>query len=581
MVHTRVLLFVLAVLALTACEEDTTRRMEEARVLIDTNPGAAIVLLRSDSAESARLGERGRALYALLMAETEDKCYLPHGRSADVERAVAYFDGSGDDAAKARAHYLLGRVYSGMGRAADAMRQFRVSLHFGGSGGYAALSLSNIGHLWLARRDGGQALRCFRRSYDMAEIMRDTSLMVFSLRDQARCHKSAGRHDRALACLSRADTLLRLSRQAHDLAAFVYPEYISLLVDIGRAVQARRLAGVLSGSATRAADPASAWLAAGRMYRLLGQTDSAEHCFYLCMGTGNVVARAGASMYLGEIMYGRGDYSGAYGCAMECAALTDSARGMDLRESRNLVSSLNGQLATERENYRLYRRMAVVVAVSVTVAVALVMIMRHRVGRLRRRAERYRAARDTLYRNSLLYMDKTRRNIERLNREIAEANDRNDMLQARLLTLSRERERQRLAMAVDSRSRQDSMLGAFRSTALYSTLAGYADGTLSGSPGADVWKLMYAFLDSNADGFVSRLTAFYPRIKPQETNVCCLIKLGFTNSQIAGILCRTQQAVTNLRKRLYAKMFDKDGTADDLNSFIVLFPDSQWRDSVL
>jgi IS30 family transposase len=54
--------------------------------------------------------------------------------------------------------------------------------------------------------------------------------------------------------------------------------------------------------------------------------------------------------------------------------------------------------------------------------------------------------------------------------------------------------------------------------------------------------------------------------------VCQLLKLEFTNQQIATILCKTQQAITNLRKRLYQKMFEKEGTADELSQFLRLFP---------
>ena len=53
---------------------------------------------------------------------------------------------------------------------------------------------------------------------------------------------------------------------------------------------------------------------------------------------------------------------------------------------------------------------------------------------------------------------------------------------------------------------------------------------------------------------------------------CQLLKLEFTNQQISNILCKTQQAITNLRKRLYQKIFAKEGSADDMNQFLRLFP---------
>ena len=54
------------------------------------------------------------------------------------------------------------------------------------------------------------------------------------------------------------------------------------------------------------------------------------------------------------------------------------------------------------------------------------------------------------------------------------------------------------------------------------------------------------------------LQRFYSKINQKELIVCCLIKLSFNNSQIANIFNQTQSAISNLRKRLYRKMFNKD-----------------------
>jgi hypothetical protein len=127
-------------------------------------------------------------------------------------------------------------------------------------------------------------------------------------------------------------------------------------------------------------------------------------------------------------------------------------------------------------------------------------------------------------------------------------------------------EAERLAQVNRARSCQEQLVEQFRNTRLYRQIL------VSESVSPEQWEEIIAYLNENADGFTEKLSAFYPAIKPQELQTCQLLKLEFTNQQIAIILCKTQQAITNLRKRLYQKMFDKEGSADELNQFLRLFP---------
>ena len=182
-------------------------------------------------------------------------------------------------------------------------------------------------------------------------------------------------------------------------------------------------------------------------------------------------------------------------------------------ENANLVSSLSGQLDVERENYRLYRTIAIIIVVAITLLAFAAVYVRGRIARLRQQQEAERQA--------------------QVNR---------------------------------ARSCQEQLVEQFRNTRIYRQIL------VSESVIPEQWEEIVAFLNENADGFCEKLTAFYPAIKQQEVQVCLLLKLEFTNQQIATILCKTQQAITNLRKRLYQKMFNKEGSADELNQFLRLFP---------
>ena len=234
---------------------------------------------------------------------------------------------------------------------------------------------------------------------------------------------------------------------------------------------------------------------------------------YISLLLGEGRADEARRLYLSEIASEEADWERAYNYALECAALVDSAKLLMQAENANLVDSLSDQLEVERENYRLYRIIAFITLVAIVLIALSVFFVRERIARLKRQQEKERQA-----------------------------------------SVSR------------ARNRQEQLIETFRNTGLYRKVL--VDESIS----SEQWEEIVQFLNAETDGFVDKLTTFYPAIKPQEMQVCQLLKLEFTNQQIATILCKTQQAITNLRKRLYQKMFEKEGTADELNQFLRLFP---------
>lgn len=53
-----------------------------------------------------------------------------------------------------------------------------------------------------------------------------------------------------------------------------------------------------------------------------------------------------------------------------------------------------------------------------------------------------------------------------------------------------------------------------------------------------------------------------------EYRICLLLKVGFTLSDMATILHREPSTLSMARKRLYKKLFHKDGKAEELDIFI-------------
>ena len=420
--------------------------------------------------------------------------------------------------------YRQGVLFEQQGRRADAMREYQLAAGDGfNNEEYALKAVNAIGHLYLSAGNRDEALTQFRRSFDLASSGRDTVMMVLALRDMSRCLRTEEWLPSAENCFERADQLITTA-QLDSLRPQVWPEWLSVLMQTNNheAVQ-KRLDALIALDGQMPLD-ASAWLTIGRAYMMLGQMREATQSLQRAAESGNVKTNAAATMLLSQLEGAGGHYEAAWLSAMESVAMMDSVERQSTAMNSDLVDSLSGQIGVERENARLRLRLVLLGVVALLSVGVVVAFFRWRLQRL----------------------------------------------QAQAVTQSRQQEEQRLASVQQNRSRQDDLLAAFRQTAVYAECDRIGQGG-SGDLSEESWQQLQALLNEHADGFVNRLVVFYPKLKPAELRLCCLIRLGLSNLQISNIFHRTQQATTNARKRLYARMFDRDGSADELNQFILSF----------
>lgn len=410
---------------------------------------------------------------------------------------------------KAKEHYLEGEALVSQHRTAEAMRSFQKAINAKDDKFYVVSAISQMGHLCLNQHDSQQARTYFNQALSLSDQWQLPSARVLARRDLGRLCQMEGKPEESLRYFATADSLIA-ALQADSLYAQVYPEYLSLLIATREKEQACAL--ISNWHIDRLSGPSC--LVAGRFYRQLGMTDSAYYYFERCLETDNVTSRASAAMFLSEMASDSSEWEQAYDYAMECAVLVDSTKHAMQYENANLVASLINQMEVERENNRLYIWLAVAITLLAGLSVTSWFYVRWRIEQLRRKQATEKAVRQ-----------------ER------------------------------------ARSRQALLTEHFHDTPLYRHIL--ANEAVSD----EQWTELTHFLEEEANHFPSALQKFYPRIKPLELQACQLIKLEFTNQQIAAILCKTQQAITNLRKRLYQKIFDHDGTAEELNQFLRMFPE--------
>lgn len=82
------------------------------------------------------------------------------------------------------------------------------------------------------------------------------------------------------------------------------------------------------------------------------------------------------------------------------------------------------------------------------------------------------------------------------------------------------------------------------------------------------WEQVEHSLKTVYPGFTTQLRSLHP-MSGVEYHTCLLIKLRIPTKDIAAVLAREPSTISSLRKRLYKKVFDREGGAKDWDDFIL------------
>ena len=83
------------------------------------------------------------------------------------------------------------------------------------------------------------------------------------------------------------------------------------------------------------------------------------------------------------------------------------------------------------------------------------------------------------------------------------------------------------------------------------------------------WSEATHLIEQTYPGFNDTLYGFLPSVNSTHLRICLGIKLQFTPAQIAILVCRSRQAVTSARSRMYREVFAKNGKPSDFDDFIL------------
>ncbi len=569
----RLLYLVFGLVVFTACNQGR-RGFSSALMRVDsiaeTAPAEARCLLDSLSFNEEELNEEQCMYHALLDIRIKDKMYEVHTSDTLIKRITSFYEGYGDRAKLVRSYYYMGRVYSDLQDAPEALEYFQKALDTAGEEGdplFLSTIYSQMGTLFYYQNVYDKALPMHEKSLYYTRLAGDSTTLSFVFRDMAHIYKGQDNIDSAICYF----------KQAADLA-LNYNErkiYSGILTELGSMYSKQKdydkalscLSVSVLDTAGREMDPT--YVTLGRIYLEKNRLDSAEYYFRLVSDDANLYVKEGLYEYLSILNERKANYKDAVGYMRRLILTQDSIRAITRsREIRQMASLYNYQLR-EKENVRLreandrirHRVYRLLLFASLIFLVILVQTYRLRLlkKQMLQQAEQLSKERKANYERSQSFIDDNSRKIADLRDRALENEEAR--IQKDLLETANEQTR----LQMKERSLCEEKL---RGSSIY--LKFHLEYNLE-SPliNEEDWEALRQILDQTYANFTSRLYMLYPKMTSLELRVCYLVKISVRVSDMAKILHRTSPAISLTRSRLYKKMTGESGTAQTFDQLIL------------
>lgn len=572
------LLLLLVIAIATSCRDDGRAEglLRTVDSLMEERPDSSLALLRRDSAVFARSGKDVRMAYTLSKTEAEDKCYIPHRSDSAILPVAEYFAEHGTPLQQVRSQYILGRVYCDLRLYGHALTAFDNALAVKPDGDsaicrYKARAATWAGFVYEEKDLHNDALRYNKLSYKYAKKADVPSVEVYSLRNVGRSYSYLKRNNIAIPCYKRAAMKAKALNDSY-LYNMVMEELAAIYIEEGLLENAR-LALSTPFQSKVDMDIAAHYFTWADYYKSTGKLDTAIAYNKLGMVYGSDGVNKSASLELAKLNKNIGQRDEALKYYEMYFSYADSLKDESVAENADLLAHVGRMLEVERENTALagakMRMTLLLSAIIIIVMAATFMLLRYYANvrkRLREQQERVKA-----------YL---REQQEREMRSIKHNEERIAQLQAELLSskaelteLQRSLKRNEAEMLTKRNEqmrveeKQHKLLESdFADSDVYKL---FHDPTSCPSM-ADYHRLVDA-LNKAYDGFTLRLKEFYPGISDTEMWFCCMTKAGLSSKATCNISAYSFSALSMAKSRLYAKMFNKKGSARELDNFVRSF----------
>lgn len=591
-------LFIGFCLCLSACglQKEYPEAMQQAIRCLDTNPDSARFYLASISSNIPEEPEETRMYHALLTLRAEDKLYVRQTSDSLIKSIVAYYNKQGDAAKRLEAYYMLGRIYRDLDEPLEALKAFQEAADLGKkTQQYDLLGRVYEQKMYVFSYQNllAEASEMANKSYDYYCMQKDTIGITYALRNKARLYSKINQKDSMEICYQKA---VRIAFNAKDtLTAYsILRELAAILADLRRYDDSEKALAYIPEKSKK--ENAITLYNIARIHLYRQQEDSARDYLLKALQAKynkNIYLQKSIYQQLSSLSEKQGEVAQALRYERTCAMLKDSIAAITQTEAIYKIHALyNYQkikqekdrllLQNEHQQKLLYLSLLILLGIGILISWGIRRFKQYKQNvaqqkkelanlrvELEREKETEQKQEHELQKNQTK-IEELELLIETARKERDEKTETCQQLQRQISQLEISNRHIRLNMDEKALARQEKELRKqeMRQSAIY--LWFHEESHWDHIPeAAPQWEELRNLIKDCFPQFIVRLHTLYPKISEMELRTCFLLKLEIPLKAFPKIMNRASaSAISNLRTRLYKKLFNKEGTASELDEFI-------------
>lgn len=516
---------------LTACHTDshTTYLLQQADSLLNVQPDSAQTLLRVWEDSMANQPEDIQMYYQLLCIKANDKNYIAHTSDSLILPIVAYYKKQRNKTHLPEALYYAGRVYSDLNDAPRALEYYQQAIDVMKHEKLIDYNLSSriysqMGTLFVYQELYNEAPEMFRKAYWYDSLLKDSTGLVFDLRDIGRVFASIDQRDSAVYYFNRAGEMA-LRIKDSTLLSMVYNELAGNYIDWNEYSKGYEKLQIAQQKIETLSMPVY-YNNIADYYYYTNQLDSAIYYYKKNLSIHHsYVHKASAYESLAQIASKQNNFTQALNYYEQYMLYEDSLQQTIRTATIDKIHALYNYQQYKKENIVLKRqtfKQKQLLFVTIFSLVFLLLI-------------------------GIVFWQKQKRKEQTI------------LLQQE--KLKRLREEIKAAQLIRKSSQAD-----LQQTEIWKKLH-YIDKNETIKMTDTDWLELTKTVEETYPHFVQRLNELCP-LSQKELQVCLLIKINVSLTQIADIVCSSKQGISSLRQRLYKKFTGKKGKPKDCDNFI-------------
>lgn len=520
--------FILLVVICVSCgKHEYPSALVEADSLCYSNPKLALEKLAQIRKDLDTTNTADWMYFRLVKLKAQDKAYIPHSDLTNLNQMISYYEGEGDKKMLPEIYYLAGSTYFDLHDSPQALDYYHKVLDNITADEYLRLwgiTHAQIGYVMLYQGNYMSAVQHFKESYFVDSLRNDVEGMIYDLRDLGYSYSSTEKLDSAIFYSHRALQLslkINNSKMANNAMSSLVGIYLdSRFCNVDSV--AKYIYPMIND--VEPEDRSGVYCVAMKYYMLRNMPDSVNYYIEKIEKYGEVYAKCDAYRIKLEMMLEQKADKNKLKVWRQFLNYSDSIEKITKTEAVSKCQSLYDYTQRVKENTRLkseneyHKLLLIILGLSAFLLVILFYV----------------------------YYTKNKYTKEKQQRQMEELQHLLDKSTLQVLNnkkaLTRIKESEIYAL----------FLGKIRA-------------------GQNVTQEEWDKLDKAVnDYFIDFKLKLYRicKLSDLEYQICLLLKIELSLADIAVLVHREPSTITMSRKRLFKKMFKKEGKAEELDSFI-------------